>query len=241
MNLVAKYLSWDSEFFKFPIVRMELGNVNKASLIQAIEEYVTNKDVKLIYLFVKPNDRKSILAIQHVGAHLVDNKITYIMPLMPTSSVNKSRNNSIVFATKFTAQLELLAWQSGEYSRFRLDTKFPAIAFKNLYSQWLRNSLDSTIAQSVLVFQQDGKDVGLLTLGEKNDRADIGLLAVDESVRGQRIGQQLISEVQRIASSKNYKELQVVTQKENSLACQFYEKCGFEILQEELIYHLWVK
>ncbi|RZK29158.1 MAG: GNAT family N-acetyltransferase [Hymenobacter sp.] len=144
-------------------------------------------------------------------------------------------------ATAYTSELESLAWQSGEYSRFRLDPHFETAVFQQLYSQWLRNSLAGIIAQQVLVWRDtDRQELGLLTLGEKNHRADIGLLAVDTNARGQRIGQQLVGAARVWAVSQGYAELQVVTQGDNEPACAFYTKCGFRPVHTEHIYHLWL-
>ena len=86
----------------------------------------------------------------------------------------------------------------------------------------------------------ENQEAGLLTLGEKNGRADIGLLAVDAAVRGQRIGQQLVAAAHVQALAWGYTTLQVVTQGDNFPACRFYEKCGFTPESVEHIYHLWL-
>jgi dTDP-4-amino-4,6-dideoxy-D-galactose acyltransferase len=134
-----------------------------------------------------------------------------------------------------------LAWQSGEYSRFRLDSRFATTVMRDMYTIWLRNSLTGSMARQVMRWRDAaGQEVGLLTLGEKNGRADIGLLAVDASMRGQGVGQQLVAAAVAQAAAWGYAELQVVTQWDNTLACRFYEKCGFQLVHEEHIYHCWL-
>lgn len=240
MSLVIQHLVWDSNFFGFPVTRLECNRTRRSALAQVINSCLVS-GVRLVYLFVHPDDKESVLAAHFVGAKLVDRKVTYVMSLLSSTLNLITTPASIVLTNQLTSRLESLAWQSGEYSRFRLDTSFSNELFKRLYSQWLLNSLNGTIAQAVLVFQQDKNEIGLLTLGEKNGRADIGLLAVDKMARGQQVGQQLIHEAQRIAVSKNYSELQVVTQLDNLIACRFYEKYGFKLTHEEHIYHLWLR
>jgi len=178
------------------------------------------------------------IALRQAGAWLADRKVTFVMPLPvmappPTPAIG--------LTTTYTPQLESLAWQSGEYSRFRLDPQLAPSVFRQLYSQWLRNSLAGSIARQVLVWRDaTGQELGLLTMGEKNGRAEIGLLAVDAAARGQRVGQQLVAAAVAQAVAWGHTELQVVTQRDNEQACQFYEKCGFHFAQEEHIYHLWL-
>lgn len=239
MSLLIKNLPWDSDFFNFSVARFDCDKVDNQSINCAIAECIKS-GIKLIYVFVQPNDVESIATLQSVDIRLIDHKVTYAMALNSSMARFKS-NKHIISATKFNEQLEALALQSGEFSRFRLDIKLPAYSFEKLYHQWLINSLNGLIASSVLVFRDDyGKETGLLTLGEKNARADIGLLAVDALHRGRKIGQQLIQEAQRIAVHKGYNEMQVVTQNDNLLACEFYKRCGFECVHQEYIYHLWL-
>ena len=52
--------------------------------------------------------------------------------------------------------------------------------FEQLYTNWMENSLTGELARLVLVFQPAETELGVLTLGLKRGRADIGLLAVDQ-------------------------------------------------------------
>ena len=240
MKSIIQNLKWDSDFFGFPVVLIDCAGIDNKIISQAILK-CRNLKIKLIYLFINPNDEENIKTIQSLGAYLVDRKVTFSMPLK--NFVNDELLNcSIISTNKFTSKLESLAWQSGEYSRFRVDAQFPKRIFERLYSQWLRNSLDRKIAHEVLVFRQNtGEEVGMITLGEKNGCADIGLLAVDKTVRGRQIGQSLVAEVQKRAIDRGYTELQVVTQGDNLTAFNFYQKCGFGLIKESHIYHLWLE
>ena len=233
-------MPWDSDFFGFPVARFDCNQVDIISINKATAECL-EIGIKLIYVFVQFGDTESISTLQSIDSQLVDCKVTYAMILNSTVAQIES-NNHIISIDRISDKLESLVLQSGEFSRFRLDTKLPLYSFERMYHLWLTKSLNRLIANEVLVFQDSyGVEIGLLTLGEKNARADIGLLAVDMLHRGKKIGQQLIREAQRIAVNDGYEEMQVVTQSDNLLACKFYEKCGFKRVHQEYIYHLWLK
>ncbi|MGY2133508.1 GNAT family N-acetyltransferase [Hymenobacter sp. HD11105] len=231
-------LTWDSDFLGYAVARLNTANLTPTEVAAAVGT-AREAGIKLLYGIADPTTASLNAALQQQGGWLADRKTTFaIQARMPDETTSAPYIRS---ATAYTPQLELLAWQSGEYSRFRLDPRFEVAVFQRLYSQWLRNSLAGTIARQVLVWRNaELQELGLLTLGEKNQRADIGLLAVDAIARGQRIGQQLIAAAHAWAISQGYAELQVVTQGDNVPACAFYTKCGFVPVHIEHIYHLWL-
>jgi dTDP-4-amino-4,6-dideoxy-D-galactose acyltransferase len=231
-------LPWDSDFLGFPVGRLLADGWSADQVVATVAE-ARAMGLRLLYVVAAPTNEAAITAMRITGGLLADCKVTFAMAVPEQPGVPVSA--AITAATHYTPQLESLAWQSGEYSRFRLDPHFTPAVFQGLYSQWLRNSLSGGIARQVLVWRApDGAELGLLTLGEKNGRADIGLLAVDATARGQRVGQQLVAAAQARAAAWGYAELQVVTQGNNIPACRFYEKCGFKLAHEEYIYHYWL-
>ncbi|MGB0427775.1 MAG: GNAT family N-acetyltransferase, partial [Flavobacteriales bacterium] len=83
------------------------------------------------------------------------------------------------------------------------------------------------------------KMTGFVTLGEKNKRANIGIIAIDHSTRGKGVGKLLMQAADDWAFQNNYATIQVITQGENEGACRFYEACGFEQEQLDYFYHIW--
>ncbi len=236
---ILQPLAWDTNFLGFAVARVvPAAGAAGATDLPAALAAARRAGVRLVYIFLDPADTAGAAVARTAGAWLADRKVTYAQALLPAEPAPPPA--AIRPVTAFTPPLESLAWQSGEYSRFRLDPHFGPAVFQHLYSQWLRNSLDGRIARQVLAWHDAaGTPRGLLTLGEKNGRADIGLLAVDAAARGQRVGQALVAAAQAQARAWGYAALQVVTQAANEPACRFYEKCGFGLMHEEHIYHLW--
>ncbi|MBI5576917.1 MAG: GNAT family N-acetyltransferase, partial [Deltaproteobacteria bacterium] len=137
-------------------------------------------------------------------------------------------------------ELEALAIRAGTYSRFKADPRMPEGKCAELYKMWIRNSVNRNIADSVLVIRGSGIIAGMVTLGEKQGRGDIGLLAVATGMQGRNVGVSLVRAAQVWARGKGYRLAQVVTQGENVPACRLYEKCGYRIDRIENFFHFWI-
>lgn len=238
-------LAWDSDYLGFGVARLAAHALSPTELAALVAEARVS-GLRLLYLITAPDDAISNGSAREAGAWLADRKVTFAMPVAAADQ-DIAIGSAIHATTTWTPALESLALQSGEYSRFRLDVNFAPAVFTGLYQRWLQNSLNHQIAREVLVFAteptaagQQGTAQGLLTLGLKNGRADIGLLAVDAQARGQRIGQQLVAAARQRTAAWGLAELQVVTQLDNEPACGFYRRCGFREWQVEHIYHLWL-
>lgn len=236
-ELRIEKLEWDSAFFDLNVLKIDLSNSTFSTIELAIEIAILINTTQLIYFFCKPNQVEHHLYLQSIGAKLYDQKVIFAQVL----DGNYNSNNSIKSLSKkeITPQMVSLAVQSGEFSRFKLDTKIPHEKFVELYRIWITKSINKEIATETFGYYEDEKLLGIITLGIKNKRADIGLLAVDSKSRGKSIGNKLIEHTMNFAKMKNFKTIQVATQLENELACNFYKKNKF--IQESVtnIYHLW--
>lgn len=92
--------------------------------------------------------------------------------------------------------------QAGLHSRFNVDPRIPRQRFIDLYKLWLKNSISREIAEEVRILRFGGSIVGIVTLGQKIDRADIGLIAVDSSMRRKGFGGSLVYAAQEWALKK---------------------------------------
>jgi dTDP-4-amino-4,6-dideoxy-D-galactose acyltransferase len=227
-------LEWDSDFFGIKTGRFFLSKETGWD-----ENELKNWD--LVYIFVEPADMSNNLLLQQKGVPLVDEKITYIMNV---SKVKETKDNASHIYSYFSStndeKVISIGIQSGIYSRFNIDPNFSKAKFKELYAMWMKKSINREIANEVVVYTTEENEIaGVITLGEKNNNADIGIIAVDNNFRGQNIGKALIQEAVNYSIRKNYSSLQVVTQKNNQAACKFYERCGFTEKHVINIYHYW--
>jgi dTDP-4-amino-4,6-dideoxy-D-galactose acyltransferase len=202
-----------------------------------------NQGIRLIYLVADPADIETAAAMRQVGVRLSDRKVTFVRgtaPALPALAAGWDLT-CVVPVAAYTPRLEQLAWESGQFSRFRTDDKFEPHIFASMYSHWLRASVNGELAQAVFTYLSPASlELGMLTLGQQEGRASIGLLAVDAEVRGHGLGQQLVEVARQQSLHWGCTQLRVVTQRDNELACRFYSRCGFEVEQEQHIYHLWL-
>ena len=135
---------------------------------------------------------------------------------------------------------KLLALEAGVYSRFKVDPNFRGREFENLYTGWIKNSLNGDMARDVLVYRIGNKEVGLVTLRDANGRCNIGLIATDFKYRRRRIGEKLMNAAITKAADWGHKEMDVVTQKANVASCKFYRQMGYKIEFRTNVYHFWL-
>ncbi|MFN4285602.1 MAG: GNAT family N-acetyltransferase [Lacibacter sp.] len=229
---MIKHLPWDSSFLSLPVGQMQVQNSSFASVAEAAA-------FDLLYVFsdqliVFPESFTANFSVQ-----LVDEKLTYAKPLTShTASIPEVQLLPKDFVPD--EAFEALAIQSGIYSRFSMDEKFPREKFREMYRLWLQRSINRSLADAVLVYQQDGALAGFITLREKEGDAEIGLVAVDHHYRGMGIGTKLLEAAEsRLNNIPKAKYIRVVTQAANLPACRLYEKAGYHVTKRQYVYHCW--
>ena len=236
-NQLVKLL-WDSQFFGYGVGKVELEAISVVQILNIIKE-AKEDCLKVIYLIAKDFDTLSIQRTEAVGAILYDKKTTYFKKSQPAPLLSSCINS---YSKNLSAEpLYSLAIQSGAYSRFFTDKNFQYAEFQRLYTTWIENSVNRSIAREVLVYKEKEEDYkGLITLGIKDSRLDIGLLAVDTKYRGKNIGSKLLNAATDYADRWECSGMQVVAQGTNVLACKFYEKHGFQKESVQYLLHLWI-
>ncbi len=219
MNLVKK-LDWDSIFFK-----KEIGICN-----------VLNHDVKfnfpsrfdLVYIF---SDKE---LFYNGFPSCIDKKVVF--KKMLSTDKNEAESKVEIYEGELNPELIDLAIQSGVYSRFKLDEKLSPF-YESLYTLWIKNSVESDFADYILIYRLKTKIIGFLTLKEKETYFQIGLISVSKEHRGKGIASALLDKVDSIV--RNTKEIRVVSQLDNTSACNLYLKNGYSQMSLTYIYHLW--
>ena len=232
-DITLKKLNWDSDFFGLKIGRHDYSSENIGALLDLMKK----EEFDVVYVFSENPLNENMDLNSKFEINLVDQKVVYAK-----KPHDYEQENSEVIFTAFGENYEKLyelALEAGQESRFLKDPLFGRKNFEKLYAIWIKYSVNRSIAAEVLITKDDKEVTGLLTLGEKAGRADIGLIAVDSAFRGSGLGRKLIQASEKWAIENEYEEIQVVTQKENKRACTFYESLGFKEDSITYIYHLW--
>jgi dTDP-4-amino-4,6-dideoxy-D-galactose acyltransferase len=221
-------LQWDSEFFDFSVGKIFIETpetLNEEAFVMAAAAY------KLVYVFAKEPLSYSRFALP------ADVKLTFQKSLM-LDQYEVSPQYFDVNKHDFV-DLQRLAFQSGEFSRFRIDSGFDSTDFYRMYEIWINKSLESAHSV-VLVEEVENKLAGFVSLDfNDSETATIGLIAVDSEVRGKGVGRKLMAQAESAALKAGKKQIRVATQQKNVLATNFYEKQGYTLADQITIYHYW--
>jgi ribosomal protein S18 acetylase RimI-like enzyme len=101
--------------------------------------------------------------------------------------------------------------------------------------------VDRIFADEVFIIEKNSIPCALITLKKNNDVGRIGIIAVNEKDRGKNMGKQLLKAADKWYYENHVKYAEVITQKENKIACCFYEKNGYTVKSTEYVYHFWKK
>ncbi|MEO7990480.1 MAG: GNAT family N-acetyltransferase [Chryseolinea sp.] len=232
------YLDWDSKFFGKRIGRIDMESKDESDIRSITSSHT---DIELFYIF-DSIERQLSLSASIPGFKLVDIKVVYRLSLKdaPIRSLDHSEVKLKEYSLSYTSvELENLAYQSGEFSRFKTDSSFPATDFFRLYKEWIDGSVSKRLADVIYIATSNKQIMGMVTVKFNQQEAHIGLIAVQKHFRGMNVGTQLLEHVKKESQQRNILHIFVPTQKQNESACKFYERNGFLINNVMHIYHYW--
>lgn len=213
---------WDSNFFGFPIYQVSINHEHE---FKEIEAHLKQRKA-FYYIF-------SDLALHNCTP--IDVKVTFKKQV----TINFQTPQLEYYKTTATSfhEIKELAFQSGAFSRFKIDVDLNP-KFEKLYEMWIEKSIEGSFADEVLVTYNADKISGFITLKYNDLFAAIGLIAVDESLRGKGTGRRLMQMAEFATNQKSLSEIRVPTQLANLRACNFYKIQGYTELNRTYIYHL---
>lgn len=224
-------LDWDSKFFGFPVgdlfIEKDFSNTR----------VINSND--FTFFQVRSKFSLDITSDTHSLSYL-ETKIIFSKVLNELNNLEDSIIDFDDFPITENSLYEL-AYESGKYSRYKQDSNILEDKFKNLYQIWITNSFNKSFADKIFYFKEKENVLGFVTLKIMNDTAQIGLIAVSPNYQGKGIGKKLLSKTENYCFENNVKTLQIPTQMENIVACNFYRKMGYEISEKIIIKHFWDK
>ena len=224
-------LEWDSHFFNLEIAEMHLINAHNESI----------KDNALLKydLIVLKNTNDRGIKINNFLKSFNEVKITFLKEL----EENTIKDSIEVLDTDSHPMPEDtfydLAFESGQHSRFKLDTNIKKSYFRELYRTWVKNSLNKSFADKVLYIKNDKEIIGFVTIKLNADDASIGLIAISNKHQGKGLGNVLLKSAENFCINNGRYYLKIPTQKKNIQACKFYHKNGYTIDEQLYITHFW--
>ena len=241
---ICRRLEWDSEFWGFGCARVEGPQLRKDQM-PAIEGWCHANNIAFLQYLAPADDTGSARAAEEGGFHLVDERVTLACRITadspdvrePGIELRPSRMEDV-------SGLEAIARISHADSRYYSDPGFPRAGCDDLYSTWIRRSLEGAIADIVLVPVIDGEPAGYVTCKRDAEPAKtgwIGLVGVGPKARGRGVGGALVRRAIDWFREAGVEEALVVTQGRNEAAQRLYERCGFLARDTALWYHKWFR
>lgn len=224
-KLEINRLDWDSDFFN-----IEVGEITVASNAEIDVDAANGFDL----IVIRQHEDNAIL-IPNFENNFQETKVVFSKKL--SNATEKS--DVIDYDEKSIPNTSLypLAFESGKYSRFKLDNHFTENQFQSLYKKWIDNSLNKQFADKVFYIMESNSVCGFVTVKKHTGFASIGLIAVSENQQGKGYGFQLLEKAEQYCIFQSIFELRIPTQTANLPACNFYYKQGYTIFEETIIKH----
>ena len=221
-------LDWDSNFFGINIGELSDATADVSQDLAAYDLIIVrtadDRDVQI------PGFKAGFSEIKLVFAKQVGNGKVYGEGENVYKFDPASHNIETIYE---------LAYESGKYSRFKLDHRFSADKFREMYRKWVDNSVNKTFADGVLVYSEQDTIMGFVTYKVSLDHALIGLIGVNPAFQRRGIGKRLLSAVENIAIAQGCTVLSIPTQEVNDTACEFYMKQSYVVHEKNYIKHYW--
>jgi len=240
-NPACRLLPWDSEFFGKRIARIA-GDVTGQDEMNQILSWCRSEEVDCLYYLCPADKPGAVHLAENQGFHLVDIRAELSVLLAGQTPAGDGAAAGHVIRRSTVEDLEALtalAEKAFSNTRFSNDPEFGAEAAARLYREWIRKNFESQAA-TVLVSIHDSKLCGFISFEPvAGDAASIGLIAVDDAMRGRGVGRSLVDACKDHCRRAGHRELRVVTQASNTPALRLYEETGFRLSSIKLWYHKW--
>ncbi len=222
-----KHLEWDSNFFKI-----------KIGLLHSDKDiHLETENFDLIYV----SGNYPVNLSSPFKNSFSNTKRVYQKQILNYTEVDSTNIKSFSKKHHSITQIQKIAYESGKYSRFKLDPNFSLDEFQRMYNQWIENSILKKNAKDLWVYEESEIIKGIISFDVDDNITKIGLLGVLPQFQGQGIGNKLLKSVENWCFSQKITELQIPTQSENKPACIFYDSKGYKSIFEQKISHYWKK
>lgn len=232
-----QHLNWDSHFFHKKIAKItSLRNEHLSDFISDLSNF-QNNNYDCTYIDVNESKKDIIHYCKKSKIPLVK------IHIQLSKTVKKNNYNQDIhilssLSGSHKASINKLSHQLAQTSRFYKDKNFHPFVNK-LYEKWMYDSIFNKSGKTYFCAIHKDRVIGILTIKVKKRCPFVDLFVIDKTHRRQGIGTSLIQAAEHWAYKNKYKNLSVVTQKENRDALEMYKKNRFKPISVSYMYHLW--
>jgi ribosomal protein S18 acetylase RimI-like enzyme len=228
MNFNWELQKFDTDLFGFKTAKV--NSVNASSIKYLLEDLQKN-NIQYATYRLNASDFPTIHALEKNNFLLVDGTIA-----LENNAFDK--NGIVLDLVRDASEADIpllkdLAANAFNGTRFFVDPAIPKSKAQKLYATWIENSVKGSAADKVLVWEENKKILGFVTL-QKNGH--IGLIAVSPDSQGKGIGKKLIQSSFVLFKKWDVKTIILETQTTNIAALRTYQGCNFKIVTAFLTY-----
>jgi dTDP-4-amino-4,6-dideoxygalactose transaminase len=248
MSKLWNHLEFDESILGFPIGRIN-ADISLEQVQSALKEG-SSSGIHLMYW--SPESSIGELALSQPWFHgaLIEQKVVYHVDeptFVEMPAISSEYQLFSVPVGKPSADLVFLAFESGQFSRFRQDISLTTCHFERLYTKWAKNVSTRKVADEVFgVYHVETKKlVGFVALkirpGEvvKKNIVNVILMAIDPKHRRKGLATALMRRVMFWAMEHQLC-VQVATQSRNECARKLYESIGMREISSAYDFHCWL-
>ena len=235
---MIKNLSWDSQFFGLNVGLYKGKTARKFQLKKFLKEFKKYK-FDCVYVFLDPNDFKGIKEAGENKFFLSDIRVIYELPREKWPAGQNSPPYQILHSRdkRKRSQVIGMSGKLSRTSRFYFDPKFRPKT-KEMYEIWAEKIMNDKRGAIILSFAGDHLS-GFTGCKVEKDIGELVLVYVEEKFRGRGLGEEIIKNGLDWLVKNRAKKIIVKTQARNIVANRLYQKTGFRVAENILIYHVW--
>lgn len=229
-------LNWDSDFFGVKVAQVEkncFSEENKGSLLKQLKD----EEVELAYYISDgpfENNENDLYKFIQVNRRVpIKKKLSG--PVKIHKNISSYEQNSP------SSELINLAQRAADWSRFKFDPNISSGKVKDLYDIWISNSVKKGENSDLLIYKEEGKILGFVTLSFHPPKGTTPLFAVSREAEGKGVSFALMRAADTFLYQKGCTYYTSATQADNRTAVTVFKRHGFEISPVEYVYHLWKK
>lgn len=228
-------LGWDSEFFGFPIGRIDLAGADPAAIATA-EAEARQQGVICLYASLDPADALASYWVQEAGYRFVDAATTFSLgvrepPIPRPDGVTARRGIEADLAAVAPMVADLAPW-----SRYAVDPRFGPDAATRLQAAWLRRSATCATDAHSLVVAED--DTGIVAFISRASEPEPVVDTVGTSARGSGAARYLIEDARAWAGERTLYGGPIAAR--NVSALRYVSHCGYRVARVRYIFHRWL-
>jgi hypothetical protein len=226
-------LTWDTEFFGFPIGRARLDGATPAAL-DAIDEAARARGLTCLYGSVDPVDTATTFLVQEHGWRLVE--VAMMLDRPAWIPVYRPETESVVRlgTPDDVPALSGAIDQLAPWSRFAVDPGFGVEAARRLHEAWVQRAARGDDGR-FLHIAEDSQGISGFTTGRWVDRPHIDLIATTRPAKG--VAELLVAYLQDRCDGVNWLGGPIAAR--NVASLRFCEHAGLRIVGSTYHFHRW--